>query len=166
MTVRPHALAALALAAALAALLPAPCAGADTPDRRREPPPDAELPPPGAERIEIDVVFPDWQYTGTFRLRSASGATLDEGVARDMGGFPAGGGVVERVLEGGRGTLRVRLNTARKGASAPVVGRWTLLDGTGAYAALTAKGTFTSCSSGKPGRSSMYEQWYMLGHAR
>ncbi|MFY3742282.1 hypothetical protein ACOQFB_00090 [Anaeromyxobacter sp. Red801] len=165
MTVRrPHALAALALAA-LAATLPVR-ARADAPERRREPPPAAELPPPGAERIEIDVVFPDWQYTGTFRLRSASGATLDEGVARDMGGFPAGGGVVERVLEGGRGTLRMRLTTARKGAALPVVGRWTVLDGTGAYASFAAKGTFTSCSSGKPGRSSMYEQWYMLGHAR
>lgn len=158
---RPLALTALALAAALPL-----AASADAPERRREPPPPAELPPPGAQRIEIDVSFPDWQYTGTFRLRDASGATVDEGVARDMGGFPAGGGVVERVLEGGRGTLRVRLTTARKGAALPVVGRWTVLDGTGAYAALAAKGTFTSCSSGNPGRSSQYEQWYMLGHAR
>jgi hypothetical protein len=151
--------------AAVAAVLLALAAGAraDAPERR-VPPPPARLPPPGAERVELHVRFPPWQYTGTFRFEGASGATVDEGVARDQGGFSAGDGVVERVLEGARGTLVLRLSGGAKTPGfPPVFGRWAIVSGTGAYAALAGSGTFTSCGSGHL-KASPYEMQTMIGH--
>ncbi|MGC3996607.1 MAG: hypothetical protein QM767_03375 [Anaeromyxobacter sp.] len=154
---------ALALALVLLGAVAMP-ARADTPALPRPTPPAAQAPPPGAERVELRVNFPPWQYTGTFRLEGASG-TLDQGLVRDQGGFSAGDGTVERVLEGARGTLTLRLQAGGKaGTMPPVFGRWSVRAGTGAYAGLDGGGTFTSCSSGAPRGASPFEQQYLIGH--
>lgn len=164
---RPGFTAALALCAALAALAPARPARADAPERPPVPPPPAQLPPPGTERVEVHVRFPPWQYTGTFRIETASGAVLDEGVARDGGGFFAGGGAVDRVLEGGRGVLVLRVVSGAKCAGLPpILGRWTVERGTGAYAATRGSGTFTSASSGEVRTGSPFELQTLIGHVR
>jgi hypothetical protein len=156
------ALAVAALAAAGAALPRTALAGEPS---RRDPPPAAHEPPAGAERVEIHVRFPPWQLSGTFRIETASGAVADEGTARDTGGFSAGDGTVERVLEGARGTLRLRLQGGPKlGTFPPISGRWKLVAATGAYAALAGEGTFTACSAGDPKAGSPYELQTLLGH--
>src|SRR5215208_3797616 len=143
---------AMALCAALA-LAPAGSRG-DAPHRpSSSPPPAPQAPPPGSERVEVHVRFPPWQYTGSFRLVSASGAIADEGVARDDGGFAAQEDVVERVLEGAKGTLVLRVQGGQKTPGFPsLFGRWSVVRGTGAYARATGTGTFTSCTAGQPGK--------------
>lgn len=148
------------LALALAALP----ALAGEPQRAWQPPPPARLPPPGSERVELHVRFPPWQFTGTFRLEGPGGVLLDEGVARDAGALTLGDQGVERVLEGARGTLRLRVAGGLKGAAFPaVLGRWTVVGGTGAWAGLAGQGTFTACSSGDP-TGSPFELQTLVGH--
>nr|WP_243338205.1 hypothetical protein [Anaeromyxobacter sp. SG29] len=162
MTVNARALAALSLVAALAA---AP-AHADAPTPPRLPPPAPEPPPAGAERVEVRVTFPPWQYTGKFRLETISGDLLDEGTARDDGGF-ASQATVERVLEGARGTLVLRVQRTAKVPRFPALfGRWTVVGGTGAYARAVGRGTFTSCASGEVGKGSPFELQTLVGYAR
>jgi hypothetical protein len=156
--------AALALGAALS-LAPAGSRG-DAPERPSSPPPAPQAPPPGAQRVEVHVRFPPWQYTGTFRLVSASG-TIDEGVARDDGGFAAQEDVVERVLEGANGTLVLRVQGGQKTPGfPPLFGRWSVVRGTGAYARAAGAGTFTSCGTGQPGKGSPFEIQTLLGQVQ
>ncbi|BDG02159.1 hypothetical protein [Anaeromyxobacter oryzae] len=152
--------------ALVAALVAAPTlARAGEPVRNREPPPSAHEPPPGSERVEIHVRFPPWEYSGTFRIETAAGTIRDEGVARDLGGFAMGTGVVERVLEGSKGTITLRIQgSSKSGGFPPIFGRWTLASGTGAYASLSGSGTVTSCAAGAPKGGSPYELQTLLGH--
>jgi hypothetical protein len=162
MTVNARALAALSLVAALAAAR----AHADAPTPPRLPPPAPEPPPAGAERVEVRVTFPPWQYTGKFRLETVSGDLLDEGTARDDGGF-ASQATVERVLEGARGTLVLRVQRSAKVPRFPALfGRWKVVGGTGAYARAVGHGTFTSCASGEVGKGSPFELQTLVGYAR
>jgi hypothetical protein len=154
--------------AALALLLAAAAAVASAGEPQMLPspaPPDARLPPPGAERVALHVRFPAWQYVGTFRLEGRDG-TVDEGVARDAGGYAAGEGFVTRTLEGARGTIRLRLQAGvRITGGLPVIfGRWSIVEGTGAYAGLAGGGTFLSTTSGDSARGSPSEIQSLLGH--
>lgn len=153
------------LAAALAAGAAAAAAGGE-PERRWVRPPAARPPPPGAERVELHVRFPPWQYTGSFRLEGPGGVVLDEGVVRDERGFTLSeaGSVMERVLEGSKGTLRLRLTAGAKVSAFPgILGRWTIAGGTGAYARASGGGNFTSCGGGEP-TGSPFELQTMIGH--
>ncbi|HSD19619.1 MAG TPA: hypothetical protein VLC54_06265 [Anaeromyxobacter sp.] len=127
----------------------------------------AHTPPPrGSERVEVHVTFPPWQYTGTFRVESASGELIDQGTARDDSGFGSQD-VVERVLDGERGTLVLRVQRSAKVPRFPAVfGRWEIVRGSGAYARAAGSGTFTSCSSGEAGKASPFELQTLVGHAR
>jgi hypothetical protein len=129
------------------------------------PPPAARPPPPGAERVILHVRFPAWQYTGTFRLEGRDGR-VDEGVARDVGGYGTGESEVERTLEGARGTIRIRLKGGvRHAAGLPIVfGRWSIVGGSGAYAGLTGGGTFLATTSGDSEHGSTNEVQSLLGH--
>lgn len=137
--------------AALLVVLVAASARADAPDRPSPPPPPAPVaPPPGAERVDVELRFPAWQRVGTFRLRSASGALSDEGVARAMRGASGADRPVERVLEGAKGTIVLEAEGAQRTSGfPPVFGRWKVIRGTGAYARLAGGGTFTACGVGE-----------------
>jgi hypothetical protein len=113
------------------------------------------------QRIEIDVRFPPWQFTGTFTL-TVDGRG-DQGVARDRGSMVRLKQPVERVLEGQRGTLTLQLVTELRGAIfPPIVGRWTVVDATGAWAGLRGGGTFTAVDAGGSG-GSPFERQTLLG---
>jgi hypothetical protein len=156
-------LAALLVCASAAALPGA--TRADTPVRAEPPQPPPAPAPDGSERVEVHVRFPPHQYTGTFRITSATGAVADEGVATDDGGFASQEGVVERVLEGARGTIVLRVQGGPKTPGfPPVFGRWRVVRGTGAYARLAGGGTFTSCGSGEASKGSPFELQTLLGH--
>lgn len=156
----------LPLTLALVAALAGAAARADTPAAPWAPPPSPAPPPPGASRVEVHVTFPPWQYVGKFRIVSASGEQLDSGTARDDGGF-APEQIVERVLEGARGTLVLRVQRGAKVPRFPaLLGRWTIVRGTGAYAGAVGGGTFTSCASGEIGKGSPFELQTLVGHAR
>lgn len=146
--------------------------------RAARPPRSPSTPPPpaGAERVEVLVTFPPWQgpsgsfsvlarrYTGTFRVESSSGELLDEGTVRDDSGL-ASQAVVERVLEGMRGSIVLRVQRTAKVPRFPAIfGRWTIVRGSGAYADAAGSGTFTSCESGEAGKGS--ELQTLVGHAR
>jgi hypothetical protein len=154
-------------AALLLAVAAASTAAASAGERMRPspPPPDARVVPPGAERVALHIRFPAWQYTGTFRLEGRDG-TVDEGVARDAGGYASGDGFVTRTLEGARGTLRLRLQGGvRIAGGLPVFfGRWSIVEGDGAYAGLSGGGTFLSTTSGDSARGSPSEIQSLLGH--
>jgi hypothetical protein len=169
--VQPRLLLVLALSLAMAG-------GAARAETRAAPPRSASTPPPpaGAERVEVLVTFPPWQgpsgsssvlarrYTGTFRVESSSGELLDEGTARDDSGL-ASQAVVERVLEGMRGSIVLRVQRTAKVPHFPAIfGRWTIVRGSGAYADAAGSGTFTSCESGEAGKGS--ELQTLVGHAR
>jgi hypothetical protein len=157
----------LSLTLALAAVLASAAARADAPAGPRAPPPPPSPPPPGAARVEIHVTFPPWQYAGKFLIQSASGEQLDAGAARDDGGFAPQETSVERVLEGARGTLVLRVQGGARVPRFPALfGRWTIVRGTGAYAGAVGGGTFTSCSSGETGKGSPFERQTLVGHAR
>ncbi|HTN51515.1 MAG TPA: hypothetical protein VML50_03870 [Anaeromyxobacter sp.] len=154
--------------ATLALLLSAGSAAAgEAPALRPSPPPPAaRLPPPGAERVVLHVRFPAWQYTGKFRLEGRDGR-VDEGVARDVGGYgTTGGDDVERTLEGARGTIRIRLKGGvQHAAGLPVFfGRWSIVSGTGAYAGLAGQGTFLSTTSGDSDHGSTNEVQSLIGY--
>lgn len=152
------------LLAAAAALAAAP-AFADTPVRPEPPQPRPAPPPDGSERVEVHVRFPSHQYTGTFRIVSASGAVADEGVARDDGGFASQEGSVERVLEGAKGAIVLRVHGGPKTSGfPPIFGRWKVVRGTGAYERLSGGGTFTSCGAGDAVKGSPFELQTLLGH--
>lgn len=168
----------LRLVLALSLAVAAGTAPAEPPARSRPRPPAVPSPPAGAERIEILVTFPPWQgptgsfsvlarrYTGTFRVESSSGELLDEGTARDDSGLAAQG-LVERVLEGSRGTVVLRVQQTAKVPRFPAIfGRWRIVRGSGAYRNAAGGGTFTGCESGDAGRGSVYELQTLVGHAR
>jgi len=115
------------------------------------------------ERIEFRVTFRPWESGGAFRMEASSGRS-DQGVVRDLGGFSASGGAVRRVLEGEKGTLVLRLQGQIRPGQPPVLGRWTVASGTGAYAGVTGGGTFTAMSSGDERGGSPYELQYLIGH--
>lgn len=136
-------------------------ARADAPTTPAAPQPAPRPPPPGADRVELHLRFEAWGLSGRFRLVSASGAVADEGLARDDAGFAAQR-PVERVLEGSRGTLVLRLAGA---PSTPgFFGRWTVVRGTGAYAGLAGSGTFTTCGRGEALKGSPFEVQTFVGH--
>ena len=149
-------------ALALLLLLAGP-ARAGAPGERRPPPPPPTDPPAGAERSELHLRFPAWSAVGTFRLVGASEALSDTGVAREEGDVVVG--VTERVLEGAKGTLVVRLSAGAKiPVFPPVFGRWEVVRGTGAYARLAGGGTFTTCGSGAQPKGSPFEVQTLVGH--
>lgn len=155
-------LARAALGAVLAAALPARTMGQGPAQGHAIPPPPSE-PPAGSERAELHLRFPPWSQTGTFTLVSASGAVSDSGVARQEGDVVVG--VTERVLEGGRGTLVLRLRKAAKTLTfPPLFGRWEVVRGTGPYARLAGSGTYTICGSGVSARGSPFEVQTLVGH--
>lgn len=150
--------------AVVAALLgtAAPLARAEAPERPPAPPAAVAAPPPGAERVEIQVRFPPWRFTGTFRIVSASGAVADVGAARDTGALLVSS--VDRHLQGERGTLTLRLHGVRRlPGFPPIVGRWALAEGTGAYAGLRGEGTFTAAGAGE-GKGGPFEVQTLLGY--
>jgi hypothetical protein len=152
----------LVLAVALAAGLPAHVRAGASGHDRVAPPAPAE-PPSGADRTELHLRFPPWVQTGTFQLVSASGALSDSGVARQEGDVVVGN--TERVLEGARGTLVLRLSAgAKTPVFPPLFGRWEVVRGTGAYARLAGGGTFTSCGSGSSAKGSPFEVQTLVGH--
>jgi hypothetical protein len=114
------------------------------------------------ERIELRVTFHPWESAGTFSLET-SGGLGDEGSARDQGGFSASGGGVRRVLESEKGTLILRLRGRPRPGQPPVIGRWTLAGGTGAYAGMTGGGTFVAMSGGEQRGASPYELQVLVG---
>lgn len=123
-------------------------------------------PPAGARRVEVHVAFAPWKYTGTFRVASVAGELIDQGTARDASGF-ASHVVTERVLEGARGTLVLRVQRSVQVPRFPALfGRWEIVRGTGAYARAVGGGTFTSCASGEAGRGSPFELQTLVGYAR
>ena len=138
----------------VAILLTAPGA----PDTASDPAPRRLV---AGQRAAIDVLFPPWQFTGTFTL--AYGGRTDEGVARDRGSLVGPTQRVERVLEGKHGTITLRLDTRLRGAIyPPIVGRWQVVGATGAWAGLRGGGTFTSVDAG--GREgSPFERQTLLG---
>ena len=151
----------VALGVALAAALPV-AARAHGPEQAHAIPPPSE-PPAGSERTELHLRFPPWSQTGTFTVVSASGAVSDSGVARQEGDVVVG--VTERRLEGGRGTLVLRLRKAAKTlAFPPLFGRWEVVRGTGAYARLAGSGTYTTCGSGVSAKGSPFEVQTLVGH--
>jgi hypothetical protein len=138
---------------------------ADAPVRPEPPRPRPSPPPAGSDRVEVHVRFPPHRHTGTFRIVSVSGALADEGVAKDDGGFASHEGTVERVLEGAKGTIVLRVQGAPKTAGfPPIFGRWTVVRGTGAYERLAGGGTFTSCGAGEASKGSPFELQTLLGH--
>jgi hypothetical protein len=148
-----RALAALLACAALAGARadpPARAAGAARPKPLRR------------ERVELRVTFRPWESGGTFRLETVTGR-IDQGAARDTGGFSASGGGIRRVLEGERGTLVLRLQAQPRPGQPPIFGRWTLAYGTGAYAGATGGGTFTALSGGDRRGASPYELQFLVG---
>lgn len=146
--------------AALATLLLLSAAGPAAPSPPPAAPPDATAPATG-ERVDLDVRFPPWQFTGTFTL--TVGALRDEGVARDRGSLLGPRHQVERVLEGRLGTLTLQLDTRLRGAIyPPIFGVWRVVAATGAYAGRSGGGTFTAVDAG--GRSgSPFERQTLLG---
>lgn len=149
--------------AAALLLLAAAAARAGAPGERRTPPPPPSDPPAGAERSEIHLRFPAWSQVGTFRLVGPGEAPSDTGVAREEGDVVAG--VTERVLQGARGTLVIRLRAwAKIPVFPPVFGRWEVVRGTGAYARLAGGGTFTTCGSGGAAKGSPFEVQTLVGY--
>lgn len=154
----------LAAAAALAAAAPLVAPRADAPARPSTPQPAPRPPPPGAERVELHLRFEPWGLSGRFRLVTAMGGVSDEGLARDDAGL-ASQRPVERVLEGARGTLVLRLSGGHNTPVFPAMfGRWTVVRGTGAYAGLAGSGTFTTCGSGQVLKGSPFEVQTLIGH--
>lgn len=151
------------LAAALA--FTAAGAFADPPVRTPPAPAVTAEPPSGADRVEILVRFPPFQFTGTFRATSASGALGDAGAVRDVGALLVPGAPpVERILHGEHGSLTLRLHGVRQTPGfPPVFGRWTLVRGTGRYESLRGEGTFTSVGAGD-GNGGPFEIQTLLGH--
>jgi hypothetical protein len=151
------------LAVALA-LFVAPAVRADPPERPPAAPVESAEPPPGADRVEIHVRFPPWEFTGTFRAVSASGAFADLGAVRDVGALLVSGAPVDRLLQGERGTLTLRLHGMRKTPGfPPVFGRWTVVRGTGSYVRLRGEGTFTAVGAGE-GKGGPFEVQTLVGH--
>jgi len=111
-------------------------------------PADRVLPavPAGAQRAEIQLRFPPWQFTGTFTL-SALGLE-DRGVARDVGSMIGPQKGVERILEGEKGALTLLLQAETRAGFPFIFGFWKVKDGTGAYAGLAGGGTFTAADGG------------------
>jgi len=125
----------------------------------------APRPPPGGpaapgQRVELTVRFPPWQFTGTFELAGAGLA--DRGAARDRGSL-AGAEPVERVLAGERGSLTLSLRAGLRASSfPPVLGRWQVVGGTGAYQGASGGGTFTATDLGT-GQGSLLELQVLVG---
>ena len=117
------------------------------------PPPAATAGAAGArpdaagERVELLASFPPWSFTGTFTL--TLGSRSDRGVARDHGSLLGPDQQVTRVLEGEQGTLTLRLRGVSRGGFPQIVGRWTVVEGSGAYAGLAGGGTLTAVDGGR-----------------
>jgi hypothetical protein len=124
-------------------------------------------PPPvdqAGQRIEIDVRFPPWQFTGTFTL--TVDGRRDQGVARDHGSVVKLKQPVERVLEGQLGTITLELITELRGALVypPIFGRWKVVEATGAWAGLRGGGTFSAVDAGASASGgSPFERQTLLG---
>jgi len=117
--------------------------------------------PPGAERAEIVVRFPPWQFTGTFTF--AALGIDDRGVARDAGSVVGPQREIERVLEGEKGTLTVLLRAESRAAFPFIFGFWQVKEGTGAYQRLAGGGTFTAVDGGVGQGGSPFEIQTLLG---
>jgi hypothetical protein len=156
---------ALPLLAAAIALAVAPRARAGAPPAPRDPAPRAA---PAGERVEIVVRRPTFLSTGTFRAVSAHGTLHDRGTARDRTGPETPEMPLERLLEGEKGTLRLRLLGSHKGAPFPIAmfGRWTVVDATGAYAGLRGEGTYTVTDGGGEDKAQDVELHTLVGVLR
>jgi hypothetical protein len=121
------------------------------------------VPPPAhAERVELDVRFPPWLFTGTFTL--VAGPRRDTGVARDTGSLFGPERKVVRVLEGAGGTLTLTLRPELLGAFfPPIFGHWKVTGATGDWAGWTGGGTFTSSDAGAAQGVSPFERQVLLG---
>jgi len=117
--------------------------------------------PANAERAEILLRFPPWQFTGTFTF-SALGLQ-DRGVARDLGSVVGPQKDVARILEGERGTLTLLLRAESRASFPHIFGFWQVKDGTGAYAGLAGGGTFTAADGGVGKGGSPFEIQTLLG---
>ena len=127
----------------------------------------AHTPPPqGMERVEVHVTFPPWGTpVPSVSSRPRASYRPRHGAGRDSG-FGSQE-VVERVLDGARGTLVLRVQRSAKVPRFPALfGRWEIVRGSGAYARAAGSGTFTSCSSGEAGKASPFELQTLVGHAR
>lgn len=102
--------------------------------------------PAGAQRAEIQLRFPPWQFTGAFRLAAAG--LEDRGTVRDSGSVMGPQGDVERVLEGEKGTLTLVVRAQLRTGFPYIFGSWRVKSGTGAYAGLAGGGTFTAADGG------------------
>jgi hypothetical protein len=151
------------LAAAIALAAPHARAGAPA-----APPDGAPRAPKPGERVEIVVRRPSFLSTGTFQAVSANGTLHDRGAARDRTGPDTPETPHERLLEGEKGTLRLRLQGTHKLAPFPVMtfGRWTVVDATGAYAGLRGEGTFTVTDGGGADKSQDLELHTLVGVLR
>ena len=90
--------------------------------------------PANAQRAEIQLRFPPWQFTGAFTF-SAMGLE-DRGVVRDLGSMIGPQAEVERILEGEKGTLTLLLRAETRAGFPFIFGFWQVKAGTGAYAGL------------------------------
>jgi hypothetical protein len=117
--------------------------------------------PAGAQRAEIQLRFPPWQFTGAFSL-SAMGIE-DRGEAHDLGAVLGPQKEVERILEGERGTLTLRLRAETRAGFPFIFGVWQVKQGTGAYAGLQGGGTFTAVDGGVGKGGSPFELQTLLG---
>jgi WD40 repeat protein len=121
----------------------------------------ALIPAVQAGRTLIEVRFPPWQFTGTFRL--AAGAERDEGVARDRVTTVGPTLHFARTLEGRRGSMTLEMETELRGAPFPsTFGRWRITGGTGAWAGRSGSGTFTAADAGADS-GSPFERQTLLG---
>jgi hypothetical protein len=125
-------------------------------------PPRAAKPPAAGERVELDLRFPPWLFTGTFTL--VAGPLRDAGTARDAGSLVGPERKVVRVLEGANGTLTLTLRPELLGAFfPPIFGHWRVIGGTGAWAGWSGEGTFTSSDAGAAEGGSPFERQLLLG---
>jgi hypothetical protein len=155
----------LAAALALSTLSAATARAAPTVPPARPP----AAPVAAGERIEIVGRRPAFLRTGTFRVTTASGSIHDQGEARDLPNTEAPDSPVDRLLEGERGTIRLRVEGGHKAAPFPAMhfGRWRIVDATGAYAGLRGEGTYTVTDGGAPDAKSVeVEMHWLVGVVR
>jgi hypothetical protein len=117
--------------------------------------------PAGAQRAEIHLRFPPWQFTGAFTL-SAMGIE-DRGEAHDLGSVIGPQREVERILRGEKGTLTLLLRAEFRSAFPFVFGFWQVKEGTGAYAGLQGGGTLTAADGGVGKAGSPFELQTLIG---
>jgi len=117
--------------------------------------------PANAQRAEIQLRFPPWQFTGAFTF-SAMGLE-DRGVVRDLGSMMGPQQEVERILEGDKGTLTLLLRAETRAGFPFIFGFWQVKAGTGAYAGLQGGGTLTATDGGVGKSGSPFEIQTLLG---